>query len=354
MTYGGTRRTGKRGEIVRTIELKGADVILVDQTLLPHKLKFIRCTNAEGVAQAIEKLQVRGAPALAAAAAMGIAVTALRSRAKTKPALMSELELAAKRIGKTRPTAVNLFVGIRRALSAARKYSDVESMKKAVVKEANLIAEEDIKTNKKLGENGAKLLKSGATVLTHCNAGALATVDFGTALGVIRAAKRAGKKLKVMATETRPLHQGARLTAWELKREGIPVTVIVDSSVGHFMDRGGINAAIVGADRIAANGDAANKIGTYNIAVLAREHHIPFYVAAPTSTIDMKIRRGKDIPIEYRSPEEVTSVGGRRIAPSGVNALNPAFDVTPARLITAIITEQGVFKPDQLKSKIKS
>ncbi|MEW6593026.1 MAG: S-methyl-5-thioribose-1-phosphate isomerase [Candidatus Hadarchaeota archaeon] len=339
---------------MRTIELKGANVILVDQTLLPHKLKFIRCSDVECVARAIEKLQVRGAPALAAAAAMGIAVTALRSRAKTRPALMAELKLAAKRIGKTRPTAVNLFVGIRRALSAAQKSSDAESMKRAVVREAKLIAEEDVQANKKLGEAGARLLKSGSTVLTHCNAGALATVDFGTALGVIRAAKRAGKKIKVMATETRPLHQGARLTAWELKREGIPVTVIVDSSVGHFMAEGKIKAVIVGADRIAANGDTANKIGTYNIAVLAREHGVSFYVAAPTSTIDMKIRSGKEIPIEYRSPEEVTSLAGRKIAPLGVNALNPAFDVTPARLITSIITEKGVFNPKQLRSKIKS
>ena len=337
---------------MRTIELRGSCVVLVDQTLLPNKLKFIRCPDAEGVARAIEKMQVRGAPALAAAAAMGLAVTALHSRAKTKSQLLAELERAAERIGKTRPTAVNLFVGLRRALSAARKAKDAEAVKKAVVREANLVAEEDIEANKKIGKNGAKLLKSGDVVLTHCNAGALATVDFGTALGVIRAAWRAGKRIKVIAKETRPLLQGARLTAWELNREGIPVTVVADSAVGHLMAGGELDVVVVGADRIAVNGDTANKIGTYTVAILAHEHGVPFYVAAPTSTIDMSIRSGKDIPIEYRSPDEVTTIGGKRLVPKGVKALNPAFDVTPARLITAIITEKGVFKPSELKTKL--
>ena len=327
-------------------------MVLVDQTLLPNKLKFIRCSDAEGVARAIERMQVRGAPALAAAAAMGIAVATLHSKARTKSQLLSELKRAAERIGRTRPTAVNLFVGIRRALSAAQDAKDVGDMKKAVVKEANLIAEEDVKANKKIGANGARLLKNGDVVLTHCNAGALATVDFGTALGVIRAAWRAGKRIKVIAKETRPLLQGARLTAWELKREGIPVTLVTDSAVGHLMSRGEVDVVVVGADRIAANGDTANKIGTYTIAVLAHEHGIPFYVAAPTSTIDMSIKSGKEIPIEYRSPDEVTTIGGIRLAPKGVRALNPAFDVTPSKLITAIITEKGVFKPSRLKVEL--
>jgi methylthioribose-1-phosphate isomerase len=337
---------------MRTIELRGSDVVLVDQTLLPNRLKFIRCSDAEGVARAIERMQVRGAPALAAAAAMGLAVTALHSRAKKKSQLLAELKRAAERIGKTRPTAVNLFVGLRRAMSAAQKAPDVEAVKKAVVKEANLVAEEDIEVNKKIGKNGAKLIKSGDVVLTHCNAGALATVDFGTALGVIKTAWRAGKRIKVIAKETRPLLQGARLTAWELKRAGIPVTLVADSAVGHLMARGEVDVVVVGADRIAANGDTANKIGTYTIAVLAHEHGVPFYVAAPTSTIDMSIQSGKDIPIEYRSPDEITTIGGRRLAPKGVRALNPAFDVTPARLITAIITEKGVFKPGSLRAKL--
>jgi methylthioribose-1-phosphate isomerase len=281
---------------------------------------------------------------------MGLAVTALRSRAKDKAQLMRELKSAMKRITKTRPTAINLFVGLKRVLSAVEGMQDVGEIRKAALREAQRIAEEDIEINRAIGRNGAKLLKSGDTVLTHCNAGALATVGYGTALGVIRAATEAGKRIEVLVTETRPLLQGARLTAWELKRERIPVRVIVDSAVGHLMSRGRIDVVIVGSDRIASNGDAANKIGTYSLALLAKEHGIPFYIAAPTSTIDMRIKSGTEIPIEYRGPEEVAFIGPRRSIPRGVGVLNPAFDVTPARLITAIITERGTVKPAELKS----
>ncbi len=299
-------------------------------------------------------MQVRGAPVLAAAAAMALAVTALRSRARKKGQLLRELRRAAELVRRTRPTAVNLSVGLKRALEAAQGAPDVERASEAVVKEARRIAEEDVKVNKKMGENGAKLLRNGDVVLTHCNAGALATVDYGTALGVVRSAWRKGKRIKVIATETRPLLQGARLTAWELKRDGIPTTVVVDSAVGHLMARGEVTKVLVGADRIAANGDAANKIGTYTIAVLAKEHRVPFYVVAPTSSVDLDTPTGKTISIEYRAPREVEFIQGKRILPKGVKVLNPAFDVTPARLITSIVTERGVVKPDKLKSLFKS
>jgi methylthioribose-1-phosphate isomerase len=281
---------------------------------------------------------------------MALAITALRSKAKDKTQLLRELERAARRIKKTRPTAVNLFVGLNRALMAAKKEREIKNIKKAVVREAQRIVDEDIKVNRAIGKNGEKLLKDGSRVLTHCNAGALATVDYGTALGVIRAAAEAGKRVEVVVTETRPLLQGARLTAWELKRDGIPVKVVVDSAAGHLMAQRKIDAVIVGADRITSNGDAANKIGTYTLALLAKEHGVPFYIAAPTSTIDMSIKWGKEIPIEYRKQEEVILTGNVRSVPRGVEVLNPAFDVTPARLITSIITERGVVKPGDLKS----
>ncbi len=335
---------------MRTIELRGKDVLMIDQTLLPNELKVIRCRSAEEVARAIEGMKIRGAPALAAAAAMGLAVTALRSRARDKASLMEELERASERIAKTRPTAVNLFVGLERAMSAASDAKDVGAAKKSVASEAQRAAEEDIEVNRAIGRNGAKLLKNGDTVMTHCNAGSLATVDYGTAEGVFRAAWEAGKKIKVIARETRPLLQGARLTAWELKRDGIPVKVIVDSAAGHLMAHGQIDVVVVGADRIVANGDTANKIGTYPLALVAKEHGVPFYVAAPLSTIDMKTKSGKEIPIEFRDQEEVAVWGTKRYVPKGVEVLNPAFDVTPAKLITAIITEKGVVKPNDLKS----
>lgn len=296
-------------------------------------------------------MKVRGAPALGVTAAMALAVAALNSRAKSREALLRELKRAEKIIRRTRPTAVNLFVGLDRVMRVALKTSgDVQRVRNAVVREAQKIANEDIETNKRMGRNGARLIKDGATVLTHCNAGALACVDYGTALGVIRAAKERGKRVKVIATETRPLCQGARLTAWELKREGIPVTVITDSMVAHVLDRGLVDAVFVGADRIAANGDVANKIGTYSIAVLAKEHRVPFYVVAPITTIDLSTPTGKKIPIEHRASREVEFIGGKRLVPKGVKTLNPAFDVTPARLVAAIVTERGVVKPDKVRS----
>ncbi len=335
---------------MRTIELRGKSVVLVDQTKLPHELKLVRCKSVEEVARAIERMQIRGAPVLAAAAAMALAVTALRSKARSKAQLLRELDLAAKRVRRTRPTAVNLFVGVDRVLKAARSVADVKEIRDAVVREAQRIADEDVEVNRRMGGRGARLLKDGDVVLTHCNAGALATVDYGTALGVVRTARRQGKRIRVIVTETRPFLQGARLTAWELKREGIPVTVITDGMVGAVMSQRKVDAVLVGADRIAANGDVANKIGTYSIAVLAKEHRVPFYVVAPTSTIDLSVRSGREIPIEQRNPNEVKFIGRTRVVPKGVKVLNPAFDITPTRLVTAIVTERGIVKPSKIKS----
>jgi methylthioribose-1-phosphate isomerase len=335
---------------MRTIELRGKTVVLIDQTKLPRELKLVRCESAEEVAEAIERMQIRGAPALAATAAMALAVTALRSRAGGKAQLLRELGIAAKRLERTRPTAVNLFVGIDRALKAARSAGSVKEMRGAVVREAKRIADEDVEVNRQMGERGARLIKSGDTVLTHCNTGALATVDYGTALGVIRTAWRQGKRIRVITTETRPLLQGARLTAWELKREGIPVAVGTDGMVGYVMARGMVDLVMVGADRIAANGDVVNKIGTYQIAVLAREHRVPFYVVVPTSTIDLRMRSGNRVSIEQRAASEVVQIGRTRVVPRGVQVFNPAFDVTPARLVTAIVTERGIVKPSKVKS----
>lgn len=335
---------------MRTIELRGKSVVLIDQTRLPEKLRFVKCRSAEELAKAIERMQIRGAPALAAAAAMALAVTALRSKAGGKAQMLRELEAAAARVRRTRPTGVNLFVGLKRVLSVARSASDAREIRAAVVREAKCIADEDVEANRRMGKHGARLLKDGDIVLTHCNTGALATVDYGTALGVVRAARRQGKHIRVIATETRPFLQGARLTAWELKREGIPVTVIIDNMVGYVMAQGEVDVVLVGADRIAANGDVANKIGTYSIAVIAKEHHVPFYVVAPTSTIDMSVRSGREIPIEQRDASEVEFIGRTRVVPKGVKVLNPAFDITPARLVKAIVTERGVVKPSELKS----
>ena len=339
---------------MRTLELRGKSLVLIDQTLLPEKLKFIRCGSVDSIARAIKEMKVRGAPALGVAAAMALAVAALNSRAKTKDVLLRELNHAARKIRRTRPTAVNLFVGVDRVLKVALKTKGgVREVTKAVVMEAQKIAEEDIRTNKNMGKNGARFIKDGATVLTHCNAGALACVDYGTALGVVRAARNQGKRVKVIATETRPLCQGARLTAWELKRDGIPVTVITDNMVGHVMKQGLVDLVMVGSDRIAANGDVANKIGTYTVAVLAKQHRVPFYVVAPTTSIDMDTPTGGKIQIEHRNPREIEFIGGKRLVPKGVKVMNPAFDVTPARLITAIVTERGIVEPSRLKSLFK-
>ncbi len=338
---------------MKTIEWKKNCVVLIDQTLLPHRTKKVVCKSVEDVARAIEQMKIRGAPALAVAGGMGLALAAVRSKARSRSELLRVLKTAARRLERTRPTAVNLFVGIRRVLKAAQRCETVREMREAAIEEAIRIAEEDIAINRKIGEHGAKVIPRGATVLTHCNAGALATAGYGTALGVIRAAHEKGKNIRVIATETRPLLQGARLTAWELKREGIPVRVIVDSAVGFMMAQKEIDVVVVGADRIARNGDTANKIGTYNIAVLAHRHRVPFYVAAPLSTVDFSISSGTRIPIEFRDSQEIERIGGTRVLPRGVDAINPAFDVTPAELIMGIITERGVVKPSQLK-KLKS
>lgn len=339
---------------MQTIELRGRSVVLIDQTRLPGELKLVRCTSADAIVHAIKTMQVRGAPALGVAAAFALAVTALRSRARDKAGLLRELERAARKVRKTRPTAVNLFACLDRVLGVARSAKDVKDIRKAVAHESQRIADEDVETNKRMGRYGASLIKRGATVLTHCNTGFLATSGvYGTALGAIKVAHEQGKRVRVIATETRPLLQGARLTAWELKREGIPVTVITDSMVGYCFSKKLIDLVMVGADRVAANGDVANKIGTYSIAVLARAHGVPFYVVAPTSTIDLRTRSGRQIPIEQRSASEVTFIGRKRIVPRGVGVLNPAFDLTPAELVTAIVTERGVVNPKKIKDLFK-
>ncbi|NOZ59888.1 MAG: S-methyl-5-thioribose-1-phosphate isomerase [Euryarchaeota archaeon] len=327
---------------MRTIELKGEKVVMIDQTLLPEEVRLIECADTECIAEAIESLRIRGAPALGVAAAFALAQTALKNAHKPAQEVLSELEKTRRRIAATRPTAVNLHLALERVMNRAR---ESPSPAEAAYREALRIYEEDLEANRRLGEHGAELLEDGDVVLTHCNTGALATASYGTALGVIVTAWRQGKRLRVFADETRPLLQGARLTAWELVQEGIPVTVITDSSAGYVMRTRGVTKVIVGADRIAANGDTANKIGTYSLAVLAREHRIPFYVAAPLSTIDPETPDGERIPVEYRGREEIEFFNGRRIVPREAEVLNPAFDVTPARYITGIITEAGVLTP---------
>jgi len=329
------------------VEWRDGVLIILDQTRLPLEEVWLELTEPGQVAEAIKNMRVRGAPLLGAVAAFGLSLAAVRSRARDPQELLSELEAVAELIRSTRPTAVNLFWALDRVLNAAKRAEgDVEAIKAAVVEEAKRIAEEDVEMNKRIGLHGQTLVPDGSTVLTHCNAGALATVGYGTALGVIRAAVEAGKKIRVMATETRPLLQGARLTAYELLRDGIPVTLITDNMVGYVMSKGMVDLVVVGADRIVRDG-VFNKIGTYTIAVLAKEHEVPFYVAAPSSTLDLG-RSSGEVVIEERSPDEVTHVGPVRIAPEGVDVLNPAFDFTPMRYVTAIITEDGVFRPDEL------
>ncbi len=315
---------------------------LLDQTRLPHEEVWLTLTDHRQVAEAISSLRVRGAPAIGVATAYALALVAERCREAGREELLTELHRAADELAATRPTAVNLPWAIGRVLAAAGAATDADGARRAVVEEARRIQTEDVEANRRLGRVGAELVPDGATILTHCNAGALATAGYGTALGVVRAAAEGGKRVRVIATETRPLLQGARLTAWELARDGIDCTLVVDSAAGSVMRGGGVDLAVVGADRIAANGDTANKIGTYPLAVLAREHGVPFYVAAPTSTIDLSLPTGDEIPIEERSPEEVTAPAGHRFAARGVHVANPAFDVTPHRLIAAIITERGV------------
>lgn len=329
---------------MRPIEWKDGKVYLIDQTKLPLELTKIECGDYKQVAEAIKKLRVRGAPAIGVAAAFGIVLGIREYGDLGKEEFFAKLKEIAEVLRNTRPTAVNLFWAIQRMLDAAEanREKDPKEIILTLTEEALQMAEEDVQTNKKMGEFGAQLIKEGDTILTHCNAGALATVDHGTALGVIREAHRQGKNISVFADETRPLLQGARLTTWELMQDGIPVTLITDNMAGHFMKSGKINLVIVGADRIAANGDVANKIGTYGVAVLAKENNIPFYVAAPVSTFDLKLQSGEDIPIEERNPEEVTHLYSSRIAPEGVKVANPAFDVTPNKYVAGIITEKGI------------
>ena len=335
----------------RTIEWRDNRVIMIDQTRLPGEEVYNEYTDFQGVAEAIRGMIIRGAPAIGVAAAMGIALGARDIIADTFESFYRQLENVCELLGQTRPTAVNLFWAIDRMKRVAQDNRDksLEEIRTILKEEAIRIEEEDLEICKNIGKNGASLITSGATILTHCNAGGLATAGYGTALGVIRAAHDADKNIKVIADETRPWLQGARLTAWELMKDGIPVTLISDNMAGWLMQKGEIDCCVVGADRIAANGDTANKIGTYSVAVLAKEHNIPFYVAAPVSTFDLSLESGDRIPIEERHAHEVTHLRGLPVAPEGVKVRNPAFDVTPARYITAIITERGVVKGNYLR-----
>ncbi len=332
----------------QTIEWTPEGVVrLLDQRRLPAEEVYVECRDVAAVAHAIRTMQIRGAPAIGVAGAMGLALAAQTIRATCFEAFYAELSHQGEVLRRTRPTAVNLAWGIERMQRCAETYKDlpIAEIVQALIREAQRIREEDIQGNRAIGAYGQGLIPDGAAVLTHCNAGALATAGYGTALGVIRAAHAAGTRLSVWAGETRPFLQGARLTAWELQQDGIAVTLITDNMAGHLMQRGQIDLIVVGADRIARNGDVANKIGTYTLAVLAQAHGLPFYVAAPLSTLDLSIGDGEAIPIEERDPEEVTSWAGVRTAPVGVRAHNPVFDVTPHRYITAIITDRGVVRP---------
>jgi methylthioribose-1-phosphate isomerase len=342
----------------KTIEWKGDRVRLLDQRRLPHQVHYLDCKDAFSVAQAIRFMAIRGAPAIGVAAAMGIALAAKKIPSRRFEDFRKRLEKVFDLMRETRPTAVNLFWAIDRMKRILDQVpsGEIDKMKTRLEEEALRIYEEDLEVNRKIGEHGKILIREGEGILTHCNAGGLATAGYGTALGVILAAWAEGKRFHVFVDETRPLLQGARLTAWELAQEKIPITVLTDNMAGWLMMKGKINLVLVGADRIARNGDVANKIGTYSLAILSRWHNLPFYVAAPTSTFDISLTSGKDIPIEERVPEEVTHFGGKRITPMGVKAFNPAFDVTPHTLIQGIITEKGIVrKPFVTKlKKIKS
>ncbi|MCJ7545806.1 MAG: S-methyl-5-thioribose-1-phosphate isomerase [Deltaproteobacteria bacterium] len=336
----------------KTIAWKDNRVVILDQRQLPEEEVYLECHNASAVAEAIKGMAIRGAPAIGIAAAMGIALGALGIDKKDFAPFYQELSSICKTLKAARPTAINLRWALERmkGVCEANKEKTVATIKGLLVKEALAILAEDIETNKRIGAQGKDLIHANDTILTHCNAGALATGGYGTALGVIRRAWEDRKGIKVIATETRPLLQGARLTAWELTREGIPVTLITDNMAGYLMQQGEINLCIVGADRIASNGDVANKIGTYTLAILAKEHGIPFYVAAPLSTFDRNTKTGQDIPIEERDAAEVATLWGRYLAPQGIKVRNPAFDVTPHRYVSAMVTEKGVIRPPFEKS----
>ena len=333
--------------MIQTLEWTSSGVRFIDQTKLPNEEVYVTCTTHQQVADVIRSMVVRGAPAIGVAAAMGIALGIQNSKAENINDLRQEFDDICDVIGKTRPTAVNLFWAIRRMREKFELLSakPIAQIKQSVSEEAQRMHAEDIAANQAMGRHGAALMPARGGVLTHCNAGALATCGYGTALGVIRAAIEQGKKIHVYADETRPFLQGSRLTAWELMKDGIPTTVISDNMAGAMMKQGKIGAIIVGADRIAANGDVANKIGTYTVAVLAKENGLPFYVAAPFSTIDLHTPSGSEIPIEQRNPREVTHFAGKAVTPEGVQVENPAFDVTPAKYVTAIVTERGIARP---------
>ena len=329
---------------IKTIEWVEGKIKLIDQTKLPQEVTFLVLDDYRQVAAAIVGMRVRGAPAIGVAAAYGLALGAQQSKADNVEELLGEIRHISQVLSSTRPTAVNLFWALNRMKRVAQEGKDVAQIKATLLAEAQKIETEEREANRRMGQFGAELIQDGFRILTHCNAGALATVEYGTALGVVRAVHEQGKKIHVYAAETRPRLQGARLTAWELTQEHIPCTLITDTMPGYFLSKGEIDCVLVGADRIAANGDVANKIGTYNIAVLAMEHGVPFYVVAPTSTIDLSVASGEEIPIEERGPEEVTHIQGVRIAPEGVAVANPAFDITPHYFVSAIITEKGILR----------
>ena len=338
--------------MIRTIEWTNDGVVMIDQRLLPTREIYNTYTTAEGVAEAIKNMVIRGAPAIGVATAMGLAL-GVKNLSSNKD-LDEEWQRICKTLSKTRPTARNLFWALERMDRVFQKHkSSLTELQSALVQESRKIHQEDIEINRRIGLHGQQLLLQDSTVLTHCNAGALATAGYGTALGVIRAAVEAGKGIQVIADETRPFLQGSRLTAWELVQENIPCTLITDNMAGYFMQSGRIQAVVVGADRIAANGDTANKIGTYSLAVLAKEHEIPFYVAAPLSTIDFGTSLGANIPIEERAPSEVTQIAGQELAPARVQVANPAFDVTPNRLVSSIITEEGIARSPYVETLIE-
>ncbi|MEC4847635.1 MAG: S-methyl-5-thioribose-1-phosphate isomerase [Nitrosarchaeum sp.] len=329
---------------LRTVEWKDNKVVMIDQTKLPNHLVFVTFDDYNQVADAIRTLVVRGAPAIGVSGAFGLALAGLQSNATTKDQLISDLEKARKILYETRPTAVNLKWGLDKIMKIANSGDAVEQIKQSIINEAKKMADEDIQINKTMGKYGSVLFDNNDTIMTHCNAGALATVAYGTALGVIRATRESGKNIKVIATETRPIQQGSRLTAFELKHDGFDVSLIPDTAVGYSMANGLVNKVVVGADRIVRTGHVFNKIGTYQVATMAKQHGIPFYVAAPLSTFDMT-SDAKDVIIEMRKGTEVTGIGDKKTAPDDINVINPAFDMTPPELISGIITEKGVAKP---------
>jgi len=337
---------------LRTIEWKNNEVIMIDQTKLPNELVFVKFTDYNDVAEAIRTLVVRGAPAIGVSGAFGMALAGLQSKAETKEELLSDLEKAQKILFMTRPTAVNLVWGLEQIMKVAKENDSVDEIKESIIDKAKQMADEDIKINQEMGKHGSQLFKNNDSVMTHCNAGALATVGYGTALGVIRATKESGKNVKVIATETRPVQQGSRLTAFELKHDGIDVTIIPDTAVGYTMANNLVNRVVVGADRILRTGHVYNKIGTYQVATMAKQHNIPFYVAAPLSTFDLKSNTD-DVIIEQRNASEVTGIGDKKTAPDDISVINPAFDLTTPDLISGIITEKGVIKPPYEESITK-